>query len=78
MKLRDKSTGKVYDADQITFVIYGGEYGEVEETYLSLAELNQDWEEVKPKEPLKEEARRRLRIQKEDEEDNKYRRRITK
>lgn len=52
MKLRNKSTGEIYDSDQITFVIYGGEYGEVEETYLSLTELNEDWEEVKPKEPL--------------------------
>lgn len=76
MKLRNKQSGKIYDADQITFVIYGGEYGEVEETYLSLDELNHDWEEVKPKGPLKE-ARRRLRIQQEDEEDSKYRRRIT-
>lgn len=52
MKLRKKNTGEIYDSDQITFVIYGGEYGEVEENYLSLAELNQDWEEIKPKEPL--------------------------
>ena len=52
MKLKNKQSGKIYDSDQITFVIYGGEYGEVEETYLSLDELNQDWEEVKPKEPL--------------------------
>lgn len=52
MKLRNKQSKKIYDSDQITFVIYGGEYGEVEETYLSLDELNQDWEEVKPKEPL--------------------------
>lgn len=52
MKLRNKQSGNIYDSDQITFVIYGGEYGEVEETYLSLDELNSDWEEVKPKEPL--------------------------
>lgn len=52
MKLRNKQSGKIYDADQITFVIYGGEYGEVEETYLSLAELNADWEDYVPAEPL--------------------------
>lgn len=52
MKLRKKNTGEIYDSDQITFVIYGGEYGEVEETYLSLAELNEDWEDYEPKEPL--------------------------
>lgn len=52
MKLRKKNTGDIYDSDQITFVIYSGEYGEVEQNYLSLAELNQDWEEIKSKEPL--------------------------
>ena len=53
MKLRNKKTGEVRYFDCVSAI----EYAEVNEIYSaekyeSLAELNEDWEDYKPKEPL--------------------------
>lgn len=48
MKLRNKKTGEIVIARKIGFERYSfNEY-----TYESLAELNDEWEDYKPKEPL--------------------------
>ena len=49
MKLRNKKTGEIIDLDLIKNQDDGGWlWGE----YNSLAELNEEWEDYKPKEPL--------------------------
>lgn len=59
MKLRNKKTGKVVEAykeEPIDLFIYLGTDEEGDEldrkTYRSLAELNEEWEDYKPTEPL--------------------------
>lgn len=61
MKLRNKKTGKVWDIpkmrhptcqeDDISFFVVQGSVGKLF-SYRSIAELNADWEDYKPKEPL--------------------------
>lgn len=52
MKLRNKKTGKITIARKIGFERYSfNEY-----TYNSLAELNEEWEDYKPAEPLIKDA----------------------
>lgn len=54
MKLRNKKTGKVTEIEEINLVIWDAErdcYESFEE-YHSLAELNAEWEDYKPAEPL--------------------------
>lgn len=59
MKLRNKSTGEIVDTKDYNFKIatpaeplYGHDAFDVREEYNSLAELNADWEDVEPAEPL--------------------------
>ena len=59
MKLRNKKTGEVFESFKrgpIDLYFYPNEYkggDEIErETYQSLAELNSEWEDYAPKEPL--------------------------
>ena len=60
MKLRNKKTGEVFEAFRkapIDLYFYLNKYEEGEndfdrKTYQSLAELNEEWEDYKPKEPL--------------------------
>ena len=54
MKLRNKKTGKVTEIEEINLVVWDAErdcYESFEE-YHSLAELNKEWEDYKPAEPL--------------------------
>lgn len=61
MKLRNKNTGEVWDIpkmrhptcqeDDISFFVVQGSVGKLF-SYRSIAELNADWEDYKPKEPL--------------------------
>ena len=54
MKLRNKKTGEVTEIEEINLVVWNAErdcYESFEE-YHSLAELNEEWEDYKPKEPL--------------------------
>lgn len=48
MKLRNKKTGEIVDARKIGFEIYSFN----ERLYNSVAELNEEWEDYKPTEPL--------------------------
>jgi hypothetical protein len=52
MKLRNKKTGEIIIPSDYTFATYddGIKYGH--HIYCSLAELNEDWEDYKPAEPL--------------------------
>ena len=52
MKLRNKKTGEIIIPTDYTFATYddGIRYGH--HIYYSLAELNEEWEDYKPKEPL--------------------------
>lgn len=59
MKIRNKKTGEVFESFKrgpIDLYFYPNEYkggDDIErETYQSLAELNDEWEDYKPKEPL--------------------------
>ena len=59
MRLRNKKTGEVVESfkrGSIDLYLYPNEHkggDEIErETYQSLAELNEDWEDYEPKEPL--------------------------
>lgn len=58
MKLRNKKTGKVvdvwsfYDGDDTINIKYFTDDGQVDHKYNSLAELNEEWEDYEPKEPL--------------------------
>lgn len=60
MKIRNKKTGEVFEAFRkapIDLYFYLNKYEEGEDdfdrkTYQSLAELNDEWEDYKPKEPL--------------------------
>ena len=59
MKLRNKKTGEIVDTKDYNFKIatpaeplYGHDAFDVREEYNSLAELNADWEDYKPSEPL--------------------------
>lgn len=61
MRLRNKKTGEIWDIpkmrhptmqeDDISFFVYGKDEGRLF-SYKSLAELNEEWEDYKPKEPL--------------------------
>ena len=61
MKLRNKKTGGIWDIpkmrhptmqeDDISFFAYGRDEGHLF-SYKSLAELNEEWEDYAPKEPL--------------------------
>lgn len=54
MKLRNKKTGKITEIEEINLVVMNDECDCYESfaEYHSLAELNADWEDYKPKEPL--------------------------
>lgn len=58
MRLRNKKTGEVwnvwsfYDGNQTINLKYFNNDGQVNLEYSSLAELNEEWEDYKPKEPL--------------------------
>lgn len=59
MKLRNKKTGEIVDTKDYNFKIatpaeplYGHDAFDVREEYNSLAELNEEWEDCKPAEPL--------------------------
>lgn len=54
MKLRNKKTGEVTEIEEINLVVWNAErdcYESFEE-YHSLAELNEEWEDYEPAEPL--------------------------
>lgn len=51
MKLRNKKTGEIVERVDITIREVGVVFNN-DETYDSLAELNEEWEDYKPKEPL--------------------------
>lgn len=61
MRLRNKKTGEIWDIpkmrhptmqeDDISFFVYGRDEGHLF-SYKSLAELNEEWEDYNPKEPL--------------------------
>ena len=53
MKFRNRKTGKVTEIEEINLVVWNAErdcYESFEE-YHSLAKLNEEWEDCKPKEP---------------------------
>lgn len=58
MKLRNKKTGELvdawsfYDGNESVNLKYFTDDGQVNLEYRSLAELNDEWEDYKPKEPL--------------------------
>lgn len=54
MKLRNKKTGKITEIEEINLVVMNDERDCYESfaEYHSLAELNADWEDYEPKEPL--------------------------
>lgn len=54
MKLRNKHTGKITEIEEINLVVMNDERDCYESfaEYHSLAELNADWEDVAPKDPL--------------------------
>lgn len=58
MKLRNKNTGEIvdawsfYDGNETINLKYFTDDGQVNLEYRSLAELNEDWEDYKPVEPL--------------------------
>ena len=71
MRLRNKKTGEVFESFKrgpIDLYFYPNEYkggDDIErETYQSLAELNADWEDYEPKEPLikDEKVRKAVRV----------------
>lgn len=71
MKLRNKTTGEIVDTKDYNFKIatpaeplYGHDAFDVREEYNSLAELNEEWEDAKPAEPLikDEKIRKAVRV----------------
>lgn len=54
MKLRNKKTGKITEIEEINLVVMNDERDCYESfaEYQSLAELNDEWEDYEPKEPL--------------------------
>lgn len=59
MRLRNKKTGEIVDTKDYNFKIatpaeplYGHDSFDVREEYDSLAQLNEEWEDYKPTEPL--------------------------
>lgn len=54
MKLRNKKTGKVFDLECITLFERPGEslIGDSIDEFYTIAELNEDWEDYNPAEPL--------------------------
>ena len=71
MKLRNKKTGGIWDIpkmrhptmqeDDISFFAYGKDEGCLF-SYHSLAELNEEWEDYKPKEPLNKDKKVRKAV----------------
>lgn len=55
MKLRNKKTGKIFIADKEPVeLFYRLDEGDelIRKTYVSISELNKEWEDYEPKEPL--------------------------
>lgn len=54
MKLKNKKTGKITEIEEVNLVVMNDECDCYESfaEYHSLAELNADWEDYEPKEPL--------------------------
>lgn len=54
MKLRNKKTGEIKDLECITVFDRPGknDIGDAEDEFYTIAELNEEWEDYKPKEPL--------------------------
>lgn len=54
MRLRNKQTGKITEIEEINLVVMNDEHDCYESfaEYHSLAELNDEWEDYEPKEPL--------------------------
>lgn len=50
MKLRNKKTGEIWDIPQVTEITMDRDKKHY--SYSSLAELNENWEDYKPEEPL--------------------------
>lgn len=66
MKLRNKNTDKITEIEEINLVVMNDERNCYESfaEYHSLAELNSDWEDYKPSEPLikDEKIRKAVRV----------------
>ena len=67
MKLRNKNTGRILEAEKILFGngrIGDAEWNTYQPAVSSLAELNEDWEDYKPAEPLikDEKIRKAVRV----------------
>lgn len=58
MKLRNKKTGEIRECYRVGAIDYG-ELSKVYYAYKSLAELNEEWEDYKPVEPIFDERIRR-------------------
>lgn len=52
MKLRNKKTGKIIEIKTVDLVATGQFYDKIIDRQPSLAKLNKEWEDYKPKEPL--------------------------
>ena len=54
MKLKNRKTGKITEIEEVNLVVMNDECDCYESfaEYHSLAELNEEWEDCKPKEPL--------------------------
>ncbi len=54
MRLRNKKTGKITEIEEVNLIVMDDEHDCYESfaEYHSLAELNADWEDYKPAEPL--------------------------
>ena len=67
MKLRNKRTGKIVECENIVFAhcnAYGLDWEQYTPNVNSLTELNEEWEDYKPKEPLikDEKVRKAVRV----------------
>ena len=62
MKLRNKKTGEIVEREELILIKHiKGDGGWQDGSYHSLAELNEEWEDVRPTKPLiKEEKLRKL------------------
>lgn len=64
MKLKNKKTGKITEIEEVNLVVMNDDCNCYESfaEYHSLAELNADWEDYEPKEPLIEDEKIRKAV----------------
>lgn len=72
MKLKNKKTGKITEIEEVNLIVMSDERDCYESfaDYQSLAELNADWEDYKPAEPLIKDEKIRKAVRAWDEANN--------